>query len=162
MSLISKMTRVPRTLLNTVGFPWIGFASSIARIVYEKPDTMFRDFKYKFSPAIASPSLERVDQRLQGLIQEEQEQPLFFVFGWAGASNKNLDRYSEIYRMMGCNTFAYYLPTRFIFFSTAKVPQLSKRVLDIVKDLARINRPIFFHDLSDTGNYGHAPQLPMS
>jgi hypothetical protein len=154
MSLISKRTWDPTGLLNTVSSLWNRLASgSTAKIVTEKPDTMFRDFKYKFTPATP----ESVEQRFQGLVQEEQERPLVFVFGWAGASDKNLDKYSEIYRMMGCDTFAYYLPTRFIFSSTAEVPHVSKRVLDIVEDLGLMNRPIFFHNLSDTGNCDYAP-----
>ena len=41
--------------------------------------------------------------------------PVVVLFGWAGASVKNLSKYGEVYRNYGCPTIEYILPTRFIF-----------------------------------------------
>ena len=58
-------------------------------------------------------SAEKVSSRFRTLPSEEEAAPLAFVFGWAGASARNLDKYARIYRRAGCHTFSYFLPTRF-------------------------------------------------
>ena len=40
--------------------------------------------------------------------------PLVLLFGWAGASHKNLSKYSEIYLKTGCTTCQYILSTRYL------------------------------------------------
>jgi hypothetical protein len=82
----------------------------------------------------------------------EEQRPLVLLFGWAGATEKNLAKYSSIYHRAGCSTLAYILPTRFIFRSTADVPFLAKRLLKIVEMEGLLQRPILFHNMSDTGN----------
>ena len=42
--------------------------------------------------------------------------PLVLLFGWAGASHKNLSKYSEIYLKTGCTTCQYILSTRYFVF----------------------------------------------
>ena len=115
----------------------------------ETPAQMFRDFKYKITRAAERPN--DIEKKFVGAIRREEERPLVFVFGWAGATDKNLDKYAEIYRKAGCDTFSYILPTRFIFSCTAEVPHLSRRILDIVDKEGLNKRPVFFHNLSDTG-----------
>ena len=56
-------------------------------------------------------SAERISSRFPST--SEEKTPLAFVFGWAGASARNLDKYAQIYRRAGCHTFSYFLPTRF-------------------------------------------------
>ena len=48
-------------------------------------------------------------------------EPLVIILGWAGATHKNLDKYSQVYRERGCGTLQYILPTRFIFRHTEQV-----------------------------------------
>ena len=110
---------------------------------------MFRDFKCNLTRHTSATS-EKVE-KLSGAIRREGQRPLVFIFGWAGATDKNLDKYAEIYRKAGCDTFSYILPTRFIFSCTAEVPHLSRRILDIVDKEGLNKRPVFFHNLSDTG-----------
>ncbi len=73
------------------------------------------------------------------------------MFGWAGANHKNLDKYARLYRAAGCDTLAYYLPTRFIFANTADVPHVSRKLLGVIESEGLSGRPVFFHLLSDTG-----------
>ena len=115
----------------------------------ETPAQMFRDFKCKITRAAARPS--EIEKKFRGAIRKEEERPLVFIFGWAGSTEKNLDKYAEIYRKAGCDTLSYILPTRFIFSCTAEVPHLSRRLLDIVDKEGLAKRPVFFHNLSDTG-----------
>ncbi len=44
-----------------------------------------------------------------------ESKPLVVLFGWAGASAKNLSKYGDVYRNYGCPTIEFILPTRFIF-----------------------------------------------
>ncbi len=52
------------------------------------------------------------DPRFRGVLDREEQKPLAVVFGWAGANSKNLGKYSALYHGAGCDTLAYYLPTR--------------------------------------------------
>ena len=115
----------------------------------ETPAQMLRDFKCKITRAAERPG--NVEKKFHGAIRKDEERPLVFIFGWAGATEKNLDKYAEIYTRAGCDTVAYILPTRFIFSCTAEVPHLSGRLLDIIDKEGLAKRPIFFHNLSDTG-----------
>ena len=114
-------------------------------------DKLFRDFKCNLTRHTSS-TAEKV-KRLSGTIGREGERPLVFVFGWAGATEKNMDKYSEIYRRAGCDTMAYYLPTRFIMSATSSVPHIARRLMMIADREGLLSKPIFFHDLSDTGTY---------
>ena len=114
-------------------------------------DKMFRDFKCNLTRHTSS-TADKVE-RLSGAIKHEGERPLVFVFGWAGATEKNMDKYSEIYRQAGCDTMAYYLPTRFIMSATSSVPHIARRLMMIADREGLLSKPIFFHDLSDTGMY---------
>ena len=119
------------------------------KIHHETSAQMFRDFKYKITRAAERPN--DIEKKFRGAIKSEEERPLVFLFGWAGATEKNLDKYAEVHRKAGCDTFSYILPTRFIFSCTAEVPHLSRRLLDIVDKEGLTQRPVFFHNLSDTG-----------
>ena len=113
-------------------------------------DKLLRDFKCNLPRHTSASTAEKVE-RLSGAIGREGERPLVFVFGWAGATEKNMDKYSEIYRRAGCDTMAYYLPTRFIMSATSSVPHIARRLMMIADREGLLSKPIFFHDLSDTG-----------
>ena len=118
--------------------------------IVEGSEKLFRDFNYSLVRHSASQH-KQGNERLSNLINREEDRPLVFVFGWAGASHKNLDKYAEIYRRAGCDTLAYFLPSRFIFSATAQVPHLARRLMSVADTEGLLDRPIFFHDLSDTG-----------
>lgn len=82
-----------------------------------------------------------------------EKSPLVVVFGWAGATHKNLSKYSQVYTDRGCTTTQYILPTRFIFRHT-------EQVHEVMEDLAKFivhntqkdsSTPVVVHCLSDTG-----------
>ena len=77
-------------------------------------------------------------------------EPLIIILGWAGATHKNLSKYSEVYRQLGCGTLQYILPTRFIFRHTEQVHEAME---DVAKYLRRtgVSTPVAIHCLSDTG-----------
>ena len=114
----------------------------------ETEQAHFKDFRCytEFSP----PSGDMIaDSRFQGV--KDDKRPLVMVFGWAGANKKNLEKYTDIYRRAGCVTLSYNLPTRFIFEMTNQVPYLAAKLLEQVSQAGLVNRPVFIHLLSDTG-----------
>jgi len=83
----------------------------------------------------------------------EEKRPLVLLFGWAGASQKNLLKYSDLYNRAGCYTLGYNLPSRFVFTITSEIPHLTTEILKIVESADLLNRPIFLHLMSDTGKF---------
>jgi len=82
------------------------------------------------------------------LVTKDNE-PLIIIFGWAGATHKNLSKYSDVYRKLGCRTLQYILPTRFIFKHTE---QVHEAVNDVATYLVKeAETPKVIHCLSDTG-----------
>jgi len=79
-----------------------------------------------------------------------QSDPLVLIFGLAGATHKNLSKYSDVYRELGCDTLQYILPTRFIFKHS---DQTHEAVEDVARYLRRrgVSSPLLIHCLSDTG-----------
>ena len=95
------------------------------------------------------PDDQLVDDCFKGVA--EKDKPLVLLFGWAGATEKNIAKYSDIYIKAGCVTLAYNLPTRFIFQISEDTPYLSKRLVHVVEDAGLERRPMFLHIMSDTG-----------
>lgn len=79
--------------------------------------------------------------------------PLVVVFGWAGSNHKNLDKYSQVYRSLGCTTLQYILPTRFIFRYTEQIPEVMDSLSCELSQRLRTqpSTPLLVHSLSDTG-----------
>ena len=86
-------------------------------------------------------------------LDNTQDRPLSFLFGWAGANHKNLSKYSDIHLGRGHTTAQLLLPTNFVFRHTEQVPELMMTVLEhLVKSGVSISeRPVYVHCLSDTG-----------
>ena len=69
---------------------------------------MFRDFKYKLVKVPKSPGVDvkskktsDADPRFDEVVlSREDDRPLVFLFGWAGASEKNLGKYADIYHQV--------------------------------------------------------------
>jgi hypothetical protein len=114
----------------------------------QKDHVQLRDFKYALTKCGGGTA---VDKRFANLKVRDRDRPLVFIFGWAGASAKNLDKYASVYRRAGCDTLSYFLPTRFIVECTGDVPIVARRILEIVRLQGMMDRPVFFHNLSDTG-----------
>ena len=69
---------------------------------------------------------------LQPALNKKNEgvEPLVVILGWAGATHKNLGKYSQLYRERGCGTLQYILPTRFIFRHTEQVQGTTLHMID--------------------------------
>jgi len=80
--------------------------------------------------------------------EDSGDRPMVVLFGWAGAKHKHLDKYSKVYRDLGCDTLQYILPTRFIFRHTDQVPEA---LGEVASHLSSNPRPLAVHCLSDTG-----------
>ena len=108
----------------------------------------FKDFQFSLD---TKPKLDKdiEDSRFKGVAY--QDKPIVLVFGWAGATMKNLNKYAEIYRDAGCLTLSYILPTRFIIEITGETPYLASRLIDELQLSKNFHRPVLFHLLSDTG-----------
>jgi len=77
--------------------------------------------------------------------------PIVLLFGWGGASHKNLSKYSSIYLGAGFTTVQYILPTRHIFRDTAQIPEVMGNLLMQLEKVDIYDRPVYVHCLSDTG-----------
>lgn len=101
---------------------------------------------------IQSPSEDDL-KNLPHRFSSSSNSPIVVVFGWAGSTHKNLDKYSSLYRRAGCTTIQYILPTRHIFRDTAQIPEIMEQIYSQMKSpfLSLSKRPIFLHCMSDTG-----------
>jgi len=77
--------------------------------------------------------------------------PLALLFGWAGASHRNLAKYSNIYLDQGCTTAQLTLPTRHVFRETEQIPEVMSEMVDQLESVGVRERPLVIHCLSDTG-----------
>jgi len=77
--------------------------------------------------------------------------PLVLLFGWGGASHKNLGKYADIYLKTGCTTAQYCLSTRLLFRDTAQIPELMTNILRQLEKVGIYDRQVYVHCLSDTG-----------
>jgi hypothetical protein len=107
---------------------------------------VLKDFKYKL---VTEVNQDLVDERFRGL--PEDQRPVVLLCGWAGATPKNLHKYSEIYQRAGCITLDYNLPSRFVFTETCEVPYIAKELLKVIEAAKLLNKPLFLHLMSDTG-----------
>jgi len=84
--------------------------------------------------------------------EKKPTDPLVLLFGWAGASHKNLSKYAEIYTKAGCTTVQYSLPSEYIMHYTSMVPDVMGSYVAKLRETQRLNgRPILIHCLSDGG-----------
>ena len=80
-----------------------------------------------------------------------KQNPIVLMFGWGGASHKNLSKYSSIYLEAGFTTVQYILPTRHVFRDTAQTPEVMGNLLMQLEKVDIHERPVYIHCLSDTG-----------
>lgn len=93
----------------------------------------------------------KVDVRYGGVALDPADAPVVLLFGWAGASFKNLGKYASLYQKAGCYTAQYILPTRHIFRDTTEVPEVMGLVWQQIEEAGLADRQLFIHCLSDTG-----------
>ncbi|CAG7733902.1 unnamed protein product [Allacma fusca] len=84
---------------------------------------------------------------------DEEKSVLVVLIGWAGAQDKHLAKYSDIYLKRGCIVLRYTAPLRVIFYDTDKFPVLADRFVRLLKDLQLQSHPIFFHVFSNGGSF---------
>jgi len=118
-----------------------GLASQNIRISQDKDE----------APMITRNETKIVVQDQEYSEGKSKQRPIVLLFGWGGASHKNLGKYSSIYLGAGFTTVQYILPTRHIIRDTAQVPQLMDNILLQLEKLDIYNRPVYVHCLSDTG-----------
>lgn len=82
---------------------------------------------------------------------EGATEPLVFVLGWAGCTDRQLSKYSKIYEERGCITIRYSAPGEYILFDPEKIRPLASKLLDLVSEMSLESSPIFFHCFSNSG-----------
>lgn len=99
---------------------------------------------------------EQMSKKELKIIVENQERstertPVVIIFGWGGASHKNISKYSSIYYNSGCITVQYILSTRHLFRDTDQIPDIMENVLHQIEDRGLTSHPVYIHCLCDTG-----------
>lgn len=95
-------------------------------------------------------SMDKFDLRLSPRVPSSK--PIVFLFGWAGSTDKLINKYADIYhKTMDCNTLTCILPTKYIFFHNDKIPEIATNFLSFVKDQGLRGNNILIHCFSDTG-----------
>ena len=72
-----------------------------------------------------------------------KQNPIVLLFGWGGASHKNLSKYSSIYLGAGFTTAQYILSTRHIFRDTAQIPEVMANLLIQLEKEDIHDRPVY-------------------
>ena len=83
--------------------------------------------------------------------EARRKSPVVLLFGWGGASHKNLGKYADIYLNGGCTTVQYALPSSYVFRYTEHIPRLMDNILIQLEKVDIYNRQVYVHCLSDTG-----------
>lgn len=102
-------------------------------------------------PAIDQKETKVVIREPESADGRRDSRPLVLLFGWGGASHKNLSKYADIYLEAGATTAQYVLPSRHVLRDTAQVPRLMDHVLRRLEAVNIYHRPVYVHCLSDTG-----------
>lgn len=102
-------------------------------------------------PAIDQKETKVVIREPESADGRRDSRPLVLLFGWGGASHKNLSKYADIYLEAGATTAQYVLPSRHVLRDTAQVPRLMDHVLRRLEAVNIYQRPVYVHCLSDTG-----------
>ena len=83
---------------------------------------------------------------------EDPKAPIAFVFGWAAAQHKHLDKYSQIYRERDFTTIAFTLGTDYVLNNTELIPGLIEEAIEnLLKEINIFENQVFIHCLSDAG-----------
>lgn len=89
--------------------------------------------------------------RSRGALGPHGPPPLTLLFGWAGASKKNLAKYTNVYLDQGCTTAHLTLPSRNVFKDTEEIPEVMESLVKQLEKVGVRERPLVVHCLSDTG-----------
>ncbi|CAG7726175.1 unnamed protein product, partial [Allacma fusca] len=81
------------------------------------------------------------------------------LIGWAGAEDKFLKKYSDTYLNMGCIVVRFIAPLRVTFLNFDKIPKLSVRAVDILKECQLNAHPMFFYVFSNGGSFFYSPMI---
>ena len=103
----SIIRQQPGPAILSTNSSWLRLDRNITHVVDRTPDITEEECRC----VIKEPTEEQLDQ-METRFKTSLPQPLVLVFGWAGASEKNLDKYGLVYRSAGCTTVQYILPTR--------------------------------------------------
>ena len=80
-----------------------------------------------------------------------KSKPVIFLFGWAGASEEKMGKYSQIYSQAGYITVTYTAPWTYIFVSQEKIPGKSRELLFYLQEYSFKSNPMVFHVFSNLG-----------
>ena len=64
----------------------------------------------------------------------EAETPVIFLFGWAGAEDKEMKKYSQMYSKNGYISVRYTAPWNYIFINNEKVPEAAEKLFQLITE----------------------------
>ncbi|XP_043277623.1 transmembrane protein 53 [Venturia canescens] len=86
-------------------------------------------------------------------VYEEDKRPVVVLLGWAGCQDKYLAKYSAIYEEKSCITLRYTAPVECLFWRWDRMPNIGKRLVQVISDRSLDEHPIFFHVFSNGGAF---------
>ena len=85
----------------------------------------------------------------------EEVEPVVFVFGWEGAGDEDLTRYSRMYESWGCITVRYTSPARCVYLDQggqgAEGDRIARRLASLLSELCVLDNPVMVHCLTVNG-----------
>ncbi|XP_008209885.1 transmembrane protein 53 [Nasonia vitripennis] len=100
-------------------------------------------------PAASSNSVRSVDDFV--FVYEEQKRPLVVLLGWAGCQDKYLAKYSAIYEERSCITLRCTAPMEYVFWRQDRLPRVSRRLIQLIREKCSDEHPVIFHVFSNGG-----------
>ena len=93
---------------------------------------------------------------------EHKEIPLVLVLGWAGAIDKHVLKYAQMYENMGYHTIRLSPSVRLSIFQPNSHKEYALKLLDLIKSKSHLNQaPIVVHTFSNAGCfiYRHVSEI---
>ncbi|KAF7997413.1 hypothetical protein HCN44_005984 [Aphidius gifuensis] len=114
-------------------------------------DELELDYHLTF-PTFQQPEFKKKDNEFV-FIFEDNDRPVIVLLGWAGCQDKYLAKYSAIYEDKGYITLRYTAPVKCLFWRRNEIPNIGKRLLQVISDRSLDQHPIFFHVFSNGGAF---------
>ena len=107
-------------------------------------DTIEDDLE--FTVTFPTPTLGTSNKVLE--IDEDSE-PVVFIFGWEGATDEDMLRYSRMYESWGCISIRYTSPARWMYLGGDKdCRDTARRLAALMRDLCLTDNSVIIHCLT--------------
>nr|XP_002127410.1 transmembrane protein 53 isoform X1 [Ciona intestinalis] len=87
----------------------------------------------------------------------DETEAVVFLLGWAGAEDRHLAKYSNIYEKQGCITIRYVHPVSKVFghdpSDSSEHKETARKLLALLDDYDLVENPVFVHAFSNGGYF---------